>query len=155
MNYLYLFSIGFLYLYISWELFWISSKGSKKMKDVPTCHFDLQMMSPPNCFMIILQMCNPRPMPFVFNYYVASKNPNILNSFYWSFFLIPIPESSTIISTTPCFAFSTISIKFCSSGYDKSSFWLNSFPLTLTKPPLLVNLSELDNKFRRIWENLC
>ena len=95
-------------------------------------------------------MCNPRPIPFVFNYYVDSKKPNNLNNFYWSFYLIPMPVSSTIISTTPYLAFSTILIKFCSSGYDKSVFWFNIFPLTLTKPPLLVNLSELDIRFRSI-----
>ena len=124
------------------------------MKDVPTCHFDLQIMSPPNCLTIILQICSPRPIPFVFSFCVSSKNPNSLNNFCWSFYFIPTPESSTIISTTPYFAFSKISTKICSSGNDKSDFWLKTCPFTFTDPPLLVNLSELDIKFKRIWDNL-
>ncbi len=102
------------------------------MKDVPTCHYDLQTISPPNWLIISLQICNPRPIPFVFNYYVVSKNPNNLKSLVWSLSFIPIPESSTIISTAPYFEFSTISLKTCCSGYDNSDFSFTIFPFTLT-----------------------
>jgi hypothetical protein len=45
---IYLFSIGFLYLDIWRELSFTSSSGNENINLVPTCHYDLQMISPPN-----------------------------------------------------------------------------------------------------------
>ena len=55
-------------VHISFEERGTNLVASIKIKDVPTCHFDLQIISPPNCFIIILHICKPSPMPFVFNY---------------------------------------------------------------------------------------
>ncbi len=126
----------------------------RRIKDVPTCHCDLQIISPPNFSAIILHIWSPRPIPFVLIWLVSSRNPNSLNNLFKSFSFIPIPESSTTISRTPCFAFYTISTKLGSSGYYKLEMLLITFPFTLTNPPLLVNFKALDIRFRIIWDNL-
>ena len=55
--------------------------ATKKMKLQPLPNSDLQIISPSNIFVIFLEMCSPRPIPFVLSSLVDSRNPNSLNSF--------------------------------------------------------------------------
>ena len=75
------------------------------MNKVPYPHLDLQVINPPNYSTIILQICNPSPIPFVFNSFVVSRNPKSLNNFWRFSSYIPTPVSLTIISIIPKFDF--------------------------------------------------
>ena len=46
-----------------------------KMKFEPWPYSELHTISPSNILVIFFVMCNPRPMPFVFSYFVDSRNP--------------------------------------------------------------------------------
>ena len=58
-------------------------------------------MSPPNAWQIFFEICNPKPIPFVLSSFVVSRKPNNLKSLLKSSFLIPIPVSTTYISSKP------------------------------------------------------
>jgi len=79
------------------------------MNDVPSPHLDLHVIIPPNCSTIILQICNPSPIPLVFSSFVASRNPKSLNNLFRFSSYMPTPVSLTIISNIPKSDFKTTS----------------------------------------------
>ena len=62
---------------------------------VPLPYLDLIPILPLKDLTMFSEMTSPRPIPWVFIYLVFCRQPNNLKSFNLSFFLIPIPESST------------------------------------------------------------
>jgi hypothetical protein len=54
----------------------------KKENVEPLFHSDLKKISPPNSLIISLQICNPKPTPFVLSSFVVSKKPNNLNNLF-------------------------------------------------------------------------
>ena len=94
------------------ELFLGWSKAIRKVKFVPLPHSDWTIMSPPNYLQIIYEICKPKPIPYVFISLVASRNPNNLNNFPKSSFLIPVPVSITYTSNIPFSASETNYFKF-------------------------------------------
>ena len=126
--FLYFLALGFKVL-----LAWISSLKLRyssiklKINSDPTLTVDLTSTSPPNSLMIFLDICKPRPIPFVFSSFVDCRNPNSLKSFFWSSFLIPHPESLTDICIDPW----------------SPTFFFNEH-IIWTNPPFFVNLRAFD-----------
>jgi hypothetical protein len=61
-------------------------------------------MLPPNALTIFSEITNPRPIPYVFIYLVFYNVPKSLNNLTLSLFLIPIPESITVITILSLFS---------------------------------------------------
>lgn len=94
-------------------------------------------------------------MPYVFIFLVLSRNPNSLNSFCWSSFLMPTPVSTTEIWR---YWFWT-KFRFCSYSWSiESSAWMFPnfggssviFTLIVTLP-LWVNFKAFDYKLSKIY----
>ena len=125
------------------------------MNEVPLPHSDSQIISPPSCWIIFWQICNPNPIPFVFNSYVAFKNPKSLNNLFWSSCLMPTPLSWTVTWRYPLalpYLILTLTgyldlITYCNF----SEIWskvLKYLAFILMQPPRLVNLIAFETKFK-------
>ena len=89
-------------------------------------------------------------MPFVFISLVASRNPNNLNNFPKSSFLIPVPVSITYTSNIPCYASLTNYFKFYLSKVRSLSSFIYVV-ITFTEPLLPVNFNAFETKFNKIY----
>ena len=107
------------------------------------------MISPSNIFVIFLVICKPKPIPFVFSYFVDSRKPNSWKSFGMSSVFIPMPVSSTYISRKVLFGFSRTASSRAGSSIERSDGWQTFFAVIVIRPPLGVNLIALDSKFNR------
>ena len=103
-NYIFVYwrMIGFRHLVTASSPISFLFRAKKNVNVVPFCHSETHTISPPNCFTICFEMCRPSPIPFVFNSFVASRNPNSLKSFFWFSSVIPMPVSYTETWMQPC-----------------------------------------------------